>query len=134
MNHLQRRSLVVRLPTMLALVLALAACSGGAGATPTLPPVGSPGPTITTPAQAAARVAETDQRFLGVAEQSAAVIGASAWWTSESMAAGGFRITFTNGWGDCPAGCINKHNWVFEVGAAGVVTPAGESGDPVPTQ
>ena len=38
----------------------------------------------------------------------------------------------TNGWGDCPAGCINKHNWVFEVSAAGVVAPAGESGDPLP--
>ena len=117
----------------LTLAVLLAACGGGAGGSPTPPPVKSPGQAITTPEQAAARVGEVDQRFLGFPEQSSALIGASAWWTSESMATGGFRITFTNGWGDCPAGCINKHNWVFEVGATGVVTPAGESGDPVPS-
>lgn len=133
MNNEQGRSRAFRLSALLAVAMAIAACGGG-GATPTPPPVGSPGPTITTPAQAAARVGETDQRFLGIAEQSAALIGASAWWTAEAIPDGGFRVTFTSGWGDCPAGCINKHNWIFEVSAAGVVTPAGESGDPVPAQ
>ena len=115
----------------LALAVILAACGGGAGVSPTPPPTQAPGQSITTPQQAAARVGETDQRFLGIAEQSAALIGASAWWTS-AMAPGGFRITFTSGWGDCPAGCINKHNWVFEVTASGAVTLAGETGDPLP--
>ena len=132
MNDVRFRSLLGPVSMTLALAVILAACGGGADASPTPPPTQAPGQTITTPQQAAARVGETDQRFLGVAEQSAALIGASAWWTSESMAAGGFRITFTSGWGDCPAGCINKHNWVFEVSAAGVVAPAGESGDPLP--
>ncbi|MEO8469075.1 MAG: hypothetical protein ABI573_05360 [Chloroflexota bacterium] len=123
----------------LTLALAVAACGGGGtgptpSPTPTAPPVGSPGPAVTTPAQAATRVGETDQRFLGIAEQSSALIGASAWWTAEATADGGFRVTFTSGWGDCPAGCINKHNWLFEVSAAGVVTSGGESGDPVPAR
>ena len=116
----------------LTLAVILAACGGGGGATPTPPPVKGPGQTITTPQQAATRVGEVDQRFLGFAEQSAALIGASSWWTSEALTGGGFRITFTNGWGDCPAGCINKHHWTFEVTASGAVTLAGETGDPLP--
>lgn len=116
----------------LTLAVILAACGGGRGATPTPPPVNAPGQSITTPQQAATRVGEVDQRFLGFAEQSVALIGASAWWTSDAMIGGGFRITFTNGWGDCPAGCISKHNWTFEVTASGAVTLAGETGDPLP--
>ena len=132
MNRHKFRTLVTPISVALALAVILAACGGGGGATPTPPPVKAPGGAITTPQQAAARVGEVDQRFLGFAEQSGALIGASAWWTSEAMTDGGFRITFTNGWGDCPAGCINKHNWTFEVTASGDVKLAGETGDPLP--
>lgn len=116
----------------LTLAVLLAACGGGAAATSTPPPVKGPGDTIVTPQQAAARVGAVDQRFLGFPEQSADIIGASAWWTSEVMAGGGFRLTFTNGWGDCPAGCISKHSWTFEVTALGDVKLTGEAGDPLP--
>lgn len=120
---------------------ALAACGGGAGPSPTPiapspTPIG-PSPTpiadpVLTPRDAAARVAASDQRFLGIAELNPDVIGASAWWTADSIADGGFRITYIVGWGDCPAGCINKHQWIFEVTADGAVTLADESGEPVP--
>ncbi len=60
------------------------------------------------------------------------MIGASAWWTWDPIENSGFRITFTSGWGDCPAGCISQHRWIFEVTAVGAVTLADESGDPLP--
>jgi hypothetical protein len=37
------------------------------------------------------------------------------------------------GWGDCPAGCIDKHRWTFTVDKAGTVTKTGETGPAVPS-
>ena len=37
----------------------------------------------------------------------------------------GFRIAYQRGSGDCPAGCINKEFWYFEVGPSCEVTGAG---------
>lgn len=113
---------------------ALAACAGGAGSSPE--PLPSPTPVvdrITSVQDAAARVAAFDQRFVGIAELDPNMIGASAWWTADPIADGGFRITFVVGWGDCPAGCIDKHQWIFDVTADGAVTLAGESGPPAPS-
>jgi hypothetical protein len=59
------------------------------------------------------------------------IIGASKWWEATAVAGGGYRVTITIGWGDCPSGCINEHVWDFEVSAAGQVTLLGESGDPI---
>ncbi len=39
--------------------------------------------------------------------------------------------TFTKGWGDCQAGCISMHRWVFAVNDVNV-TLVSESGDPLP--
>lgn len=39
---------------------------------------------------------------------------------------------FSLGWGDCPAGCIARHNWKFSVRYDGKVEFTGSSGDPVP--
>ncbi|MFQ6087766.1 MAG: hypothetical protein ACE5K0_02545 [Candidatus Methanofastidiosia archaeon] len=41
----------------------------------------------------------------------------------------GFELTFFKGWGDCPAGCISRHYWVFEVSAFKVLKIT-EYGDP----
>jgi hypothetical protein len=38
--------------------------------------------------------------------------------------------SFTHGWGDCTAGCINKHTWQFTINADGSIT-AVESGTPL---
>jgi putative transposase len=35
-------------------------------------------------------------------------------------------------WGDCPAGCINKHFWEFQVTFDGAVRFTGSGGDPLP--
>lgn len=42
------------------------------------------------------------------------------------------RYTFDYGFGDCPAGCINRHSWQFDVGRDGSVSFVGEQGDPLP--
>jgi len=84
------------------------------------------------PGEAAALVLATDPDFQGVTELNPNLIGASAWWTADPIADGGFRITITKGWGDCPAGCISKHRWIFEVTAAGAIALVDQSGDAPP--
>jgi hypothetical protein len=40
-------------------------------------------------------------------------------------------ITYSFGWGDCPSGCMWRHNWHFRVNSSCDVTFKGSSGDPV---
>lgn len=44
----------------------------------------------------------------------------------------GWRLDYSIGWGDCPAGCIYDHTWSFAVDAAGRVDYLGEDGAPPP--
>jgi hypothetical protein len=138
--------------TRLALVLVvtlstLVACSTDVGGgSPSGSPAPTPAPTTTAPApsptpiaadvasaaDAAALVIATDPRFAGAVSLTSDLIGASKWWEAEALADGAYRITLTIGWGDCPAGCINRHAWVFEVTADGQVTLLDQSGDPMP--
>lgn len=46
--------------------------------------------------------------------------------------AGAWRLSFSVGFGDCPAGCISRHFWHFRVGSDGSVAYEGSSGDPLP--
>jgi hypothetical protein len=43
----------------------------------------------------------------------------------------GWRVTITKGWGDCQAGCISRHVWVFQVDGTGTVDLVEERGDPL---
>jgi len=85
-------------------------------------------------ADAAAIVIASDPRFAGAIELTPDIIGASKWWTAEPLAGGGYRVELTIGWGDCPAGCINRHVWTFDVDPRGGITRVGDSGDPVPSE
>ena len=129
------------MPALLLTVAACAACSTAGAPSPS--PVPTPQPTqqptptplaapVNTPAGAAALVIETDPRFAGAIQLTPDIIGASKWWMAEPLAAGGYRIELTIGWGDCPAGCIHRHVWTFDVDAMGKVTLVNESGDEVP--
>lgn len=42
------------------------------------------------------------------------------------------RLTYSLGWGDCPAGCIYRHHWQFVVVGASTVNFLDEFGDPLP--
>ena len=119
------------------LLSSLAACSS-AGAPTTPPPSEEPTPTpitvvVASPGDAAALVIATNPMFAGTAELKPDMIGASKYWKAEPLAAGGYRIELTIGWGDCPAGCIERHVWTFDVDASGGVKLVSETGDPVPS-
>jgi hypothetical protein len=122
------------------LLTALVACSAPATApSPSPAPTTRPTPTpivarVISPEDAAALVIATDPRFAGAIKLGPDLIGASKWWTAEPLASGGYRIELTVGWGDCPAGCIERHVWTFDVDPAGSVTLVSESGDDVPSE
>jgi hypothetical protein len=127
-----------RLAPLAATLLLVAACGTAASPSPSPAPTPRPTPTpiaatVTTPADAAALVIATNPMFTGTMELRPDVIGASRWWTAEALDGGGYRIEVTIGWGDCPAGCIERHVWTYEVDPSGGVELVSETGDPVPS-
>ena len=93
----------------------------------------APSPTaISSPEAAAALVLASDPRFAGIGPKDPNLIGACCWWEA-SAARDGFEVGIEIGWGDCPAGCINRHDWTFSVTTAGAVTLVSEGGPPVPS-
>jgi hypothetical protein len=130
------------LPVAIRLALAgllAAACTtaGGAATVPIAAPTPTPVPTpaaapVSSPEDAAARVVATDKRFAGASQRQPDSIGLSKWWDWKPLDNGAYEISVTLGWGDCPAGCINRHTWVFDVAADGTVKPVGDTGDAVP--
>ena len=131
-------NLPTRLAPFAAILLLVAACSTAASPSPSPAPTPRPTPTpiaatVTSPADAAALVIATNRMFTGTTELRPDVIGASRWWKAEALDGGGYRIEITIGWGDCPAGCIERHVWTYEVDASGAVELVSETGDPVPS-
>jgi len=119
------------------LVTVIAGCSA-AGSSPSPVPTTRPSPTpivvpVSSAADAAALVIATDPRFAGAIQLTPDLIGGSKYWKAEQLPGGGYRIELTLGWGDCPAGCIERHVWTFDVDANGGVKLVGETGDPVPS-
>jgi hypothetical protein len=120
------------------LVATISACSAAGAPTstpePTLRPTSTPiVARVSSPADAAALVIATNPIFAGTMELRPDVIGLSRWWTATPLATGGYRVELTVGWGDCMAGCIERHVWTFEVDASGGVKLVSETGDPVPS-
>jgi hypothetical protein len=48
------------------------------------------------------------------------------------LESGGWRLEYSVGFGDCPAGCIGRRVWAFAVDSTGAVRYLGSSGDPLP--
>ena len=118
-----------RAAILLGLVLVLAGCSNAG--TPSVSP--SPGGPVTSPEEAEARVKAARPEFAALGPLDPDVIGACCW--SEVKAVeGGYQVQFTVGWGDCPAGCINRHVWTFSVAPDGQFALTGEEGPPVPPE
>jgi len=118
---------------LLPIPLLVAACVSGAAAPPgsasSSPDVSRP---VTTPEQAAALVIASDQRFEGVVKQDPALIGACCTYQAAASTGGAFAVTIEIGWGDCPAGCIDRHHWFYVVAQDGSVALQREDGPPVP--
>ena len=91
-----------------------------------------PGPTTISSADAAAAtVLASDPRFTGLTAQDPNLIGQCCFYVV-APAGDGFAVKIEIGWGDCPAGCINRHHWSYTVGADGKVRLDQEDGPPVP--
>jgi hypothetical protein len=113
----------------------LAACSailGPGGSTASLPVTTD----VTSGPEAAAAVAARSPLFDGIGPQDPDVIGASAWWTATPSDAAtppsAWTVVFEVGWGDCQAGCIDRHTWTYLVEQDDTVTFQGETGLPLP--
>ena len=136
------------LPILLLVAVALAACGSGAGASAAPPstltgPSGAPsvapsasfelvGP-VTTPEAAWAAVAATDPRYAAIGPLDPDLIGQSAWYeVTPASGVGAYIVSITVGWGDCQAGCIERHTWQYVVAPDGTVTLQAEGGDSVP--
>ena len=120
-------------------LLVLAACSP-AGAAPSPTPVATilPTPTpvaatVASPEDAATLVIASNPIFAGATKQDPELIGASKWWTATPTSDGGYQVEITVGWGDCMAGCIERHVWTYLVEPDGAIELIAEQGDEVPT-
>jgi hypothetical protein len=133
-----QRTAIARVFLAAAVLVGLAGCGSASAPTPSVAPTIRPTPTpitvrVSSAADAAALVIATNPMFTGVTELMPDVIGASRYWKAEPLAGGGYRIELTIGWGDCPAGCIERHVWTYDVDATGGLTLVSETGDPVPS-
>lgn len=123
-------------PTRIVLVAAalaatIAGCVGGA-AGPSA--TSTPGP-VTLPDEAVARVIAAEPRLAGIKPFDTGLIGQAAWYTvAPASGVGVFVVNVRIGWGDCQAGCIDDHKWVYAVGPDGAVSVVSESGNAVPPE
>jgi len=128
-----------------AVVVIIGACASGAGATPpgtpfasqsSAPSTPASSPSIslpvTTPDAAAALVIASDPWFAGIGKRDPNMIGACCWYTATAAGDGSFQVNIEIGWGDCPSGCIEKHDWTYTVAADGTVKLDRETGPAVP--
>jgi hypothetical protein len=120
------------------LVLLLAGACTAPIATPSPAPTTAPSPSavpsptsVRSAEEAAAAVLASDPRFAGLQPQDPNAIGQCCTWTA-APAADGYDVTIEIGWGDCPAGCIDRHRWFYSVAPNGTVTLDREEGPPVP--
>ena len=108
----------------LCLVWLLAACSAAGGS-----PGGSHA--AITEADAIRLALAQDARFAGIGPVEADAVGQAAWY-EVALVDDGWQITIRIGWGDCPAGCINQHAWIYGITTAGDVSLVREQGDAMP--
>jgi hypothetical protein len=110
-------------------LLALAALL--AGGCQLFPGLGTGPAPVTSPERAAQLVLAQDARFHDLARRDPNLIGQGSWWEATETAQG-YDVTVQIGWGDCEAGCISRHTWVYSVARDGTVTIVSEQGDPLP--
>ena len=129
-------SLYRRSRTFLAIVALALIVSGCALLAPSASTVPTLGPaTVTTPDDALAAVIATDPRLTGLTLLDPDLIGQSAWAeVHEASGVGAFVVDVTVGWGDCQAGCIDRHTWSYSVLPDGTVQLMAENGSPVPPE
>lgn len=95
---------------------------------PSVAPIGAP---ITTAEAAATLVLASDPRFAGLTPADPNLVGQCCFYSAAPSAAG-FTIRIEIGWGDCPAGCINRHHWFYSVATDATIHLDREDGPELP--
>jgi hypothetical protein len=83
---------------------------------------------VTSAAQAAALVLASNQKFDSVRARDHYLAGQPAWYEAVETA-DGYSVTVMLGYGDCPAGCIHRHTWRYEVARDGGVRLVSDEGE-----
>ena len=119
-------------PVLLAVLALAAAACGPAGpkASATTGGGGGPGGPVQSGLGAVETVRDRVPLFDGFEVQIRDMVGQASFFTVEP-AASSWRVTVETGWGDCPAGCIDRHTWTWDVAEDGTVTFVGEDGSPL---
>jgi hypothetical protein len=116
----------------MAVLMLVAACAGAAAPSSSPAPSFDGGP-VTTEEQAIARVVAHEPRLAGIGMRDPDMIGQSSWYeVMPASGVGAFIVTVRIGWGDCQAGCIDEHTWVYAVSPDGSVRLQSEGGGTVP--
>lgn len=136
MTNLTRASGLIALVAVMALVAACGGAASSPAASPSPSASGAPiGGTVDTPEEALAAVIAKEPRFAGIGPYQADLIGQSAWYkVTPASGVGAFVVEIRLGWGDCQAGCIDEHSWLFAVLPDGTVNLQSETGSPVPPE
>ena len=117
-----------RLLAVIVAALAVSGCSSAGS------PPGSAGSTagqVNSAEAAVARVVAENRALTGIGPEDPELIGGCCFWRAEETDSG-FEVVFEVGWGDCPAGCIDRHRWTYAVGRDGSVELLREEGPTVP--
>lgn len=113
---------------MLSLLLAAALPVSARGSEPIQLP-------IDTPAEAHAAVIANGTPFGGFVSLDNALIGASQYYEAKGApgSSAAWIVVYTYGWGDCPAGCISRHTFVYQVDpVSGVASFDSQQGEALP--
>jgi hypothetical protein len=114
---------------LISAALLVACCAAGSGASQ---PPADGGP-VNTEDQAVARVVAREPRLAGIQKRDPEMIGQSNWYeVTPASGVGAFIVTVRVGWGDCQAGCIDEHTWVYAVLPDGTVNLQSDGGGEVP--
>jgi hypothetical protein len=127
---------VLWLAVAFAALLLGAAAASAATASALVQPRVAVNPPIDSGAEAHAAVLALDTPFDAFAPIESAMIGANATYEVKGSEGGdaAWIVIYTYGWGDCPAGCIDRHSWAFQVDSrTGVATYDSQMGPSLPT-
>jgi hypothetical protein len=116
----------VRRLALVGLVLVAAGCAGTTPENSSPPSKG-----VESADEAMAVVRARTPLFDGLKRKDPNVIGQGSWWDATANELG-FLVSIEVGWGDCQAGCIDRHTWAWDVETDGLVTFARELGAPLP--
>jgi hypothetical protein len=134
---MDQRQLLPRLFVGLLLAIVISATACGGSSAPSGSPEASPVPSVGGPVRseedAVARVVELEPRFVGITKRDPDMIGQASWYeVAPASGVGAFAVRIRVGWGDCPSGCIDEHQWIYAVAPDGSVSLLSESGTDVP--